>query len=185
MPKIRKLLVVAVILGVFLGACGSKEDASNSKDVEAKSEVTKDTEPENDTGKVSDSVVESEYNKIKIKEVEQIESELDGSPLLAVEVEYTNKEDKPSDPWNFSTLTMEVIQETESTVDKLEGELSDIPDDYKPEKVEMARTDVKSGATVEVVLVYKIKHVGEPVKLINFDGLEEGITFERVIETTE
>ncbi|WP_170875198.1 DUF5067 domain-containing protein [Virgibacillus pantothenticus] len=184
MSKIKGIVAVTAILGVFLVGCGSKEENSSSS-VDVKNEDIKQEEPEKGTNKVSDSVVESEYNKIEIKEVEQIENELDGSPLLAVEVKYTNKEDKPSEPWNFSTLTMDVIQETDSTYEKLEGELSGIPNDYKPDKVEMARTDVKSGATVDVVLVYEIKNPGEPVKLINFDGLEEDLTFEKVIQTTE
>ena len=79
-------------------------------------------------------------------------------------------------------LGIKAEQETDVTVESLNGANGQFPEDYKPDLVEMGDTGIKPGATVDAVIGFEIIYPGEPVKLTNFSFTDE-VLFEKVVET--
>ncbi|MBM7600357.1 hypothetical protein JOC34_002748 [Virgibacillus halotolerans] len=82
-------------------------------------------------------------------------------------------------------LASRANQETDTTIELLDGANGQYPDDYKADLVEMGDTNVKSGATVDAVVGFQIKYAGEPVQLIDSNGSDNPETFERIVETSD
>lgn len=185
------VIVAFVVIGSY-GALDEEEKVAEKPNQEAKAESEEQqTKSESDASnkettkeenkKLSDSVVESNSSKIVIKNIEQVESKFGGNPVLALEITFTNKSSRPTTPWIASATTLKAIQETEATVETLNG--GRLPDSYKPDLVKMGDTNVKSGAIVDAVISFEIVDPGNPVRLINFSIDNEPTTFERVVET--
>ncbi len=174
MKKILLFIFVA-ILGVTLVACSSDSDEnkSNSNDGKGTKESSK--------SEVSDTKFDDGNYIFEIKSTEQLTGKYD-TQILAVEVTFTNNTDEPTSPW--MALGIRADQETDTTVELLDGANGQYPDDYKTDLVEMGDTDIKPGATVDAIIGYEILYPGEPVILTNFDFSDEEL-FKRVVETTE
>src|SRR5690625_4982284 len=114
--------------------------------------------------------------------IEEILSKDEDAQIITVELRLTNNTDEPIDPWMAMGLSAE--QETEATVEGLDGANGLFPDDYKGELVEMGDTDVKPGATVDAVIGFEILYPGESVKLYNFSYTDE-VLFEKTVDTTK
>lgn len=189
MKKLSFIFLV-LLLSAFLAACGDNEnkdgnDTSNPVGADNNSNNEVDNAKENDSAsndEVSDTSFDNGEYIYEIKEVEQITSQYDDSQVLAVEISFTNNTDEPTSPWMALGLSAE--QETETTVEGLDGANGLYPEDYKTELVEMGDTDIKPGATVDAVIGFEILYPGEPVRLYNFSFTDE-VLFERIVETTE
>src|SRR5690625_4379542 len=167
------MFVLFTVLSLFLIACNGDDkptDETNTENQEVKEKSS-----------VSDTTLDTGDYVYEIKDIEQVVGKEDMN-ILAVEVEFTNKSDEPKSPWMAGELFAE--QETETTVELLNGALGMFPDDYKPELTEMGDTNVKPGATVDAVIGYEILYPGNPVRLYNF-MYDENPLFERVVETEE
>lgn len=171
---------MAVLLSMFLVACGEdeKEKEPSPADENESSEVENDSEEENN--EISDTHLDNGDYVYEIKEVEQITSQYDDTQILAVELTFTNNTGDPTSPWMSQGIKAE--QETDATVELLNGANGLFPDDYKTELVEMGDTDIKPGATVDAVIGFEILYPGEPVNLLDF-SFDDTVSFERVVET--
>lgn len=154
----KKLLFLLIGVTLLLAACGDDEPTSEG------SNGTNDTYFDNG---------DYEY---EIKEIEQVSSDM--GEILAIELTFTNNTDDAQSPW--MSLGIQAEQETESTVETLNGALGMFPDDYKTDLVEMGDTDVKPGESVDAVIGYELEYPGEQVRL--YDMWEEGL-FEKTVDT--
>lgn len=184
------LLLSSILLITLLAACGGNDDASGSDEPEENQEVSTDNESSesnetNESNEVSDTHLDTGDYVYEIKEIEQMESRFgDGTQIIAVELSFTNNSDVPVSPW--MSLGFFAEQETDTTVEQLNGANGLFPEDYKTELVEMGDTDVKPGATVDAVIGYELLYPGEPVRLFDVMAMsDEELTFERTVETTE
>lgn len=189
--KKLSFIFLAMLLSMVLVACGDNEN-NNGNDAPTPTDTDNDSNNANENGNttndaanndVSDTSFDNGDYVYEIKEVEQMESGFeDGTQILAVELSFTNNTDEPTSPWMALGLSAE--QETDVTVEGLDGANGLYPDDYKTELVEMGDTDIKPGATVDAVIGFEILYPGEPVRLYNF-SFDDEILFEKVVETTE
>lgn len=101
-----------------------------------------------------------------------------GNRILAITMDYVNKTNEPQNPWlNFATA-IKGEQETDATVDLLNGANGLFPDDYKPEEVKMGETQVKPNTPVEVVVGFQLNDPTANVYLRSMFGND----FEKLIE---
>lgn len=174
------ILLISVMVALVLTACGGeKSDAKEEKQSTEKAEKVENKEEDKRSDKA-----ESQLALVEFKEIEQVTGE-EGKELLAIEVEYTNKDDEPSELYIDSMFTVKAEQDTEDTVDELDIAFGSLPDDYKPELQEMTDKNVKPGATVTAILAYEILYPGEPVRLTNPEMGSEEVPFEKIIETNK
>ncbi len=181
------LLLSSILLIALLAACsGSNEDAGvgGSNGSEESKEESTDNES-SESKEISDTHLDTGDYVYEIKEIEQMESKFeDGTKIIAVELSFTNNSDEPASPW--MSLGFFAEQETDTTVEQLNGANGLFPEDYKQELVVMGDTDVKPGATVDAVIGYELLYPGEPVRLYEAMAMsDEELTFERTVETTE
>ena len=185
----KALFLFNILLLSFLVACGGNSDdtdnnANEDNNVEENNN-TQDNEAQEqeveEEQEVSDTTFDNGDYVYEIKEVEQIAGKHDVQ-VLAVELTFTNNTDEAISPWMSMGIFAE--QETDVTVESLNGANGRFPDDYKTDLVEMGGTDIKPGATVDAVIGFEILYPGEPVRLYNFSMTDEKL-FERVVETTK
>jgi len=170
------------MLALTLVACGDSEEMSADEEETNTTEIQKsENNNEEEESDDSDTYFDNGEYEYKIKEVEQIDGEYD-TEVLAIELEFTNNTDEPISPWMSLGITAE--QETEDTVESLDGSNGLYPEDYKPDLVKMGDSDIKPGKTVDAVIGFEIEFPGEPVILKDF-GMDEGELFEKVVETEE
>lgn len=194
----KKLLFLFVAMMLFLVACGdnsaSDEESDNTSSTEIEEASAEETEQEeSDAGaesdkkeqidEVSDSYLDTGDYIYEIKEIEQLNGRFDdGTQVLAIEMTFTNNSDEPKSAW--SSLGISAEQETDTTVESLNGGNSYLPENYKPDLAELWMTDIKPGATVDVVIAFEILYPGNPVRLYDrFGDLNGNSTFERIVET--
>lgn len=170
------LIFITILLSVLLVACGddSNENKTNNNDMKGTKEASK--------SEVSDTKFDDGNYIFEIKSTEQLTGKYDDTQILAVEVTFTNNTDEPTSPW--MALGIRADQETDTTVELLDGANGQYPDDYKTDLVEMGDTDIKPGATVDAIIGYEILYPGEPVILTNFDFSDKEL-FKRVVDTKE
>ncbi|WP_193751997.1 DUF5067 domain-containing protein [Oceanobacillus picturae] len=169
-------------------ACGTDEndvseaDANTTADGETEvSEEKANDEEETEEAKVSDTSLDTGDYVYEIKETEQLDGKFDDdTQILAIELTFTNNSDEPTSPW--MALGIKAEQETDVTVETLNGGNGQFPDDYKTELVEMGDKNIKPGATVDAVIGFEIMYPGEPVKLTEF-SFDDTSDFERIVET--
>ncbi|MCC2250384.1 DUF5067 domain-containing protein [Virgibacillus sp. AGTR] len=191
MKKLVFLLLIA-LLAITLIACGSgeKEADGTSKSADSdtqqdKSDTEDEVKKEEATKELSDTVLETEDSKIVIKNIEQLTGNYEEKQILAIEMEFTNKSDSPEAPWMEAATVLNAVQETDTTVETLSGGNSFLPEDYKPELAKLWKTDIKSGATVDVVIAYELLYPGNPVRIMDRTLDDKPEKFERIVETTE
>lgn len=186
-------IVVVLVIGSY-GALDEEEKAKSSspnEDVKSASvdeEPAEETETEKEDSKsneISDTVVESRTAVFKILNEEYVNSSFDDSKVLALEVEFTNKSGRAVSPWVASATTLKAVQETDTTVETLNGGSHKLPDSYKPELSEMGKSKVKDGKTVKAVIVFDVERPDAPVRLIDFNLTDEPTTFDRKIKSAE
>jgi uncharacterized Zn ribbon protein len=179
----KKIIILLVGLMLFLVACGDEgaEETSAEEEPQETVETEEGTEQEEseESEGASDTFLDNGDYVYEIKEIEQMESQFeDGTQIIAIELTFTNNTEEATSPW--MSLGIQAEQETDTTVETLNGANGLYPEDYKTDLVEMGDTDVKPGATVDAVIGYELLYPGEPVKL--YDMWEENL-FERVVET--
>lgn len=184
MKKILFLLTVT-LLTLGLAACGSGKSSNSTEDKSAESKNESKEQNESPKQELSDTTMETDEYKFVIKNVDQLKSPLNDSQILALEIEFTNKSDEATDPWMALATNIRANQETDTTVEMLDGANGLYPEDYKTNLVEMGDTDVKSGATVDAIVGFEIKYPGEPVHLVDFDSPDKPEKFERIVETSK
>ena len=183
----KKILTLLFASTLVLGACGGDNtETEEQKEVTDEEEVVSEDidneadDSESSENEVSDSYFDNGNFEYEIKEIEQIEGEYD-TDVLAVELEFTNNTDEPYSPWMAQGIKAE--QETENTIELLDGANGLFPEDYKPELVKMGDSDIKPGKTVNAVIGFEIQFPGSEVILKDF-GMD-GELFEKVVDTNE
>lgn len=120
---------------------------------------------------------ETKFASFDMKNFEFLDGKY-GKKILAITMDYVNKTDQPQNPWlNFATA-IKGEQETDATVDLLNGANGLFPDDYKPEAVKMGETQVKPNTPVEVVVGFQLNDPSANVYLRSMFGND----FEKLIE---
>lgn len=163
-----------MLLAVLLAGCGNKESTVEEKPVEnteVAAEETKEKEVEEIQEETNSepNVYEDDSAKVVIKEYEFMKSQYDDNvDIVALTIEFTNKMDEAIDPWFGSPFKAE--QETDKTIELLDGANGLFPEDYKPDLVEASDVRVKPGATVEAVIGYQLKFGDSPVFIRDWFG---------------
>ncbi len=178
----RKLLTAILLSAMVMSfsACGKTKNAPEteknppSTEIVGTAEIPKTEVPQST---LKDDTLTTDKAVIKITGYEvipPIENYDESSPILIITYDYTNNTDelsRPSDAWtDYLTAT----QETEATVEELDGfyGLSSLGSEYE-ELDEMGYTDVKPGATVQSVAAYVINYPSQPVILVAEDWKSE------------
>ena len=177
MKKIVALLLIALLL-IGLTSCGEEKKAEKpaEKEVvkeEAKEESKEETvvEEKKEEGSKNDpNTIEMDNYKFVITEHEVIDNAMfPEKKILAVHLTFTNKSDEPKNIW--MTQAFKAEQETDVTVELLNGANGQFPDDYHPELIKMgSEVDIKPGATVEAIIGYDMIDPEKPVYLRPFIG---------------
>lgn len=164
----KKILSIALTatLSLTLVACSN----------EGKNNTTQNTVTNNLTTKINSeekinnsNTFEDDTAKVVIKNYEFLKSQYDENvQIVALTIEFTNKSDEAIDPWFGSPTKAE--QETDKTIELLDGANGLFPEDYKPELVNASDVKVKPGATVEAVIGYELKINNSPVYIRDWDG---------------
>lgn len=166
--NIRNVLAIGSI-ALLLTACGGKtNDVKNETPEENKTNAVESVESKQESSKESN-IFEDETAKVVIKDYEFLKSQYDENvDIVALTIEFTNKRDEAVDPWFGTPLKGE--QETDKTIELLDGANGLFPEDYKPDLVAASDVQVKPGATVEAVIGYELKIKDSPVYVRDWDG---------------
>lgn len=179
----KTMLLIALAL---LTACSTEtaktEATTESVVTEAETEVQTEMVAETETEDTKDTdiigkTMEEFGHSVTVNSYEFVEPQWEeAGKILALDVTYTNNSEEPTSPW--MAMVFKAEQETDTTIELLDGGFGVIPDDYEPEKVEMATTDVKPGATVDAVIPIELLYDDQPVFIRPFMDN----SFEYVIE---
>lgn len=166
--NIKNVLAIGSI-ALFLTACGGKtNEVKNEPPKENKTNAVESVESKQESSKESN-IFEDESAKVVIKDYEFLKSQYDENvDIVALTIEFTNKTDEAVDPWFGTPLKGE--QETDKTIELLDGANGLFPEDYKPDLVAASDVQVKPGATVEAVIGYELKIKDSPVYVRDWDG---------------
>lgn len=180
--KLHKSLLLFGASILLLTACGDSEEGPKETSAEdADTEIVEDAEVEEEENtELVGSTYEGANGIYEFTEVEQMESAITDDQIIAITMNYTNTTDEAQDPWFAIAFDLDVTQETDDTVETLDGANGLYPDNYKPEAVEMGSSDIKPDSTVEVVVGYTLHTPGNPVHFEPFMG--EG-DFNKILET--
>lgn len=167
--NIKNVLAVGTI-ALLLTACGGKtNEVKNEPEKENKTNAAASVENNKKTEKTEDNIFENDSAKVVIKDYEFLKSQYDENvDIVALTIEFTNKSDEAIDPWFGCGLKGE--QETDKTIELLDGANGLFPEDYKPELVAASDVQVKPGATVDAVIGYQLKIKDSPVYVRDWDG---------------
>lgn len=172
--NIKNVLAVGSI-ALLLTACGGKtNEVKNEPEKENKTNAAASVENNKKTEKAEEKTTEcntfeNDSAKVVIKDYEFLKSQYDENvDIVALTIEFTNKSDEAIDPWFGAPLKGE--QETDKTIELLDGANGLFPKDYKPELVAASDVQVKPGATVEAVIGYQLKIKDSPVYVRDWDG---------------
>lgn len=167
----KKLLALMIAGVLVLSACSESDQKEVEKKaeetVEKGKEVAKDTkdkvEEKVEETKKDPNTAETENYKYVIKKAEVIDNAMfKDKKLLALHITFTNKTKEPANIWMSSELKAE--QETEDTVELLNGANGQYPEDYYPELIKKGDDmDIKPGATVDAVIGYDLIDPKKPV----------------------
>lgn len=166
--NVKNVLAIGSI-ALLLTACGGKtNEVKNEPAKENKTNAAESVESKQESSKESN-IFENESAKVVIKNYEFLKSQYDENvDIVALTIEFTNKTDEAIDPWFGCGLKGE--QETDKTIEILDGANGLFPEDYKPELVKASDVQVKPGATVEAVIGYQLKIKDSPVYVRDWDG---------------
>ncbi|NMW84258.1 DUF5067 domain-containing protein [Peptoniphilus sp. AGMB00490] len=166
--NVKNVLAIGSI-ALLLTACGGKtNEVKNEPPKENKTNAVESVESKQESSKESN-IFEDESAKVIIKNYEFLKSQYDENvDIVALTIEFTNKTDEAVDPWFGTPLKGE--QETDKTIELLDGANGLFPEDYKPDLVAASDVQVKPGATVEAVIGYQLKIKDSPVYVRDWDG---------------
>ncbi len=169
MNKNFKNVLAIGSIALLLTACGGKtNEVKNETPKENKTNAVESVESKQESSKESN-IFEDESAKVVIKDYEFLKSQYDENvDIVALTIEFTNKTDEAIDPWFGTPLKGE--QETDKTIELLDGANGLFPEDYKPDLVAASDVQVKPGATVEAVIGYQLKIKDSPVYVRDWDG---------------
>lgn len=184
-----KNFALMVVLMLLVTACGGGTQPATEAVTEQTTEATAvegvgtkevteaETEISSPTSIIGQKIETDDY-VIVVNGTEVIEGQYDDfGDILALDITFTNKSDQPTSPW--MALVFKAEQETETTVELLNGANGLFKEDYNPEKVKMGDTSIKPGATVDAIFGYELLYPGEPVYIRSFTGDD----YEFMIET--
>lgn len=169
MNKNLKNVLTIGSIALLLTACGGKtNEVKNEPSKENQNSVVESAENKQSSSKESN-IFEDDSAKVVIKDYEFLKSQYDENvDIVALTIEFTNKTDEAIDPWFGTPLKGE--QETDKTIELLDGANGLFPEDYKPDLVAASDVQVKPGATVEAVIGYQLKIKDSPVYVRDWDG---------------
>lgn len=169
MNKNFKNVLAIGSIALLLTACGGKtNEVKNETPKKNQNNVVESVESKQESSKESN-IFEDETAKVVIKDYEFLKSQYDENvDIVALTIEFTNKRDEAVDPWFGTPLKGE--QETDKTIELLDGANGLFPEDYKPDLVAASDVQVKPGTTVEAVIGYELKIKDSPVYVRDWDG---------------
>lgn len=164
----KKILTVllAGVLALSLVACGGEEEP---KKEEPKTEASKPEEPKKEdkpvTGKVDKVSVDCAEGTLTYKKHEVVTDEYDGSQLLLVYFDYTNKKEESS----YSQMTFNV--QTFQNGVECEFYLNDMQN----EALSNAAKEIQKDTTLEIAHMFKLQDNTNPVTLKVTDQSAENL----------
>lgn len=174
------MLGVFLLCGMFLVGCSGGDETSEPQSQETSvaesSEVVEinettelieeTTEPTQENKNLDENNVLVNYpytlefdNAIyDIKSIKHETGAMTGSPILIIEMEYTNKTDQPQSPYMSFVSDFDVQQTDGTTTSSLNGANSEFGNLENQEAVEMGNANVNSGATVTAIIGYTLEY---------------------------
>ncbi|MFL2106398.1 DUF5067 domain-containing protein [Desemzia sp. FAM 23991] len=181
-----KLVSLLGLCGLVLAACREKQTAEKfAADTENTAEAESNEKSSEQVLEVNTTLYEGMNGTYEILEIEQLQSALfPDKQIMALTINYTNTTEDTQSPWLAWAFDIAASQETEVTVETLDGANGQFPEGYKTEAVKLGEAEIKPGATVEVVIGHEILYPGQPVFLKDLSLLEDnGEKFSREITT--
>lgn len=173
MKKFLLALVLSVVTVFGLVACGNESNTkdSNSSKKENKEETAKKSTTKQDDVYFKDDVLKIDMATVKLTGSEVIPPDrFEENSTLIITYEFTNDSEELLKPSDVFIACFTLTQETDTTVEKLDISMADLPEKYK-ELSEMSNVDIKPGATVKSEISYSIKVADKPVTMTASQGL--------------
>lgn len=171
----KKLSMLLLSLLLVLTACNTGEQSKESKGEtnteQTKEEVVENTVKETEKEVKNENVIEYNNSLYEIEKAEVIDNAMfPEKKILALHLKFTNNSDEAVTIWFTNPFKAE--QETDSTIELLNGANGQFPEDYFPELVKNGDdVDIKPGATVDAVIGYDMLDPDSPVYIRPmFDG---------------
>lgn len=175
----KKLSILLLSLLLALTACSNDEKTKESKEetsieqtkAEVVEESVKETVKETEKEVTSENVIEYNDSLYEVVKAEVIDNDMfPEKKILALHLKFTNNSDEPVTIWFTNPFKAE--QETDTTVELLNGANGQFPEDYYPELVKNGDdVAIKPGATVDAVIGYDMIDPDSPVYIRPmFDG---------------
>lgn len=176
----KKLYMLLLAFSIVLTACAtdgenkeSNEETQteqiNSEEVET--ETDEDTVEETEEEVKNENIVEYNGSLYEVVKAEVVDNEMfPEKKILALHLKFTNNSDEAVNIWFSNPFKAE--QETDTTIELLNGANGQFPEDYFPELVKNGDdVDIKPGATVDAVIGYDMLDPDSPVYIRPmFDG---------------
>lgn len=171
MKKI-KLLTTTVLAGIVLAACSSNNTetpkSTTSSPSSSQASSSKQAEVSNTAEQGTTPYPQSSYktppidlpipngNSYKITAITKSTSSLDNSPILLLEMDFTNNGKNPTSPYMAFVIDWDVQQTDGITTQNLNGANGQMANVENQEAVLMGDTKVNPGATVHAIIGYKL-----------------------------
>ncbi len=149
-----------------------EKKAEEPKKEEVKKEEQKEEPKENKNG-FKDGVVttkEAQFKDIKVTKFEAGHFEYVDEPTIVIEFEYTNFNKEPTEAMITWIPSVEIVQETEATVEELEIAMNPIESDYD-ELFNNFMVKTKTDKSLKVATIYAVKYPDKPIKIIFKNGM--------------
>ncbi|GLB80357.1 DUF5067 domain-containing protein [Streptococcus alactolyticus] len=179
MKKIS-LFGVTLLSVAVLGACSSNSSSDSSSSSSSSSTTTEQTtsgssveSTEQTTTYPSSAYVSYPYtidvpsgNSYVIKNITKTTGSLDGSPIITIEMSFTNNGDTPTSPYMGFVVDWDVQQTDGTTTESLNGANTQMANVDNQDLVNMGNTNVNAGATVDAIIGYTLASDTEDVGFI-------------------
>ena len=179
MKKIS-LFGITLLSVAVLGACSSNSSSNSSSSSSSSSTTTEQTtsgssveSTEQTTTYPSSAYVSYPYtanvpngNSYVIKNITKTTGSLDGSPIITIEMSFTNNGSYPVSPYMGFVTDWDVQQTDGVTTESLMGANSQLANVANQDLVKMGDTQVNAGATVDAIIGYTLDSDTEDVGFI-------------------
>jgi len=105
-------------------------------------------------------------NSYVIKNITKTTGSLDGSPIITIEMSFTNNGDTPTSPYMGFVVDWDVQQTDGTTTESLNGANTQMANVDNQDLVNMGNTNVNAGATVDAIIGYTLASDTEDVGFI-------------------
>ncbi|MFI3619731.1 DUF5067 domain-containing protein [Enterococcus avium] len=166
----KVLLSCALLISLLgMGACGSSDDSSSTKNVKSTATATSETsENKKKDGTYENRTLTVPDGVLKITGFQK-GTDYEGKPMFYVLFDLTNNTEEAQNVQNMYMGFVNVKQNTGDTTEDLE--FSMMTDSPLQDKLDMLQKDINPGATIQGAYAYNFADESKPVTFIFTDEL--------------